>query len=164
VKNIHEIRFVKPSGGLWMSPERNGSTPWDELLGHTKGGVNHAVEFKPDARVLVINSREDYTRILERYPHRVDISEMTDEEFEFERLMPSSSWNALDSDMLPRRGINYELLAKDYDALYLTGRGLRECGKGDFMNEEHPGDISLNIWDMESGIVLNPDSVQLTAR
>jgi hypothetical protein len=168
VRNVssEQMMWVKPYGALWISTiEPSGTSGWDRVtegLFASERTVQHDVHFKPEAKVLVIDSREDYERLLQEFPHYVDTSHLTDAERQF---MPSGgAVSLLRRDGSAKRGLDYERMSQQYDALLLTQKGLNECGNGDYLQEENEEDVSLYIWELESAVVFNPDAVTVQAR
>lgn len=163
VRNVAatELSWVKPSGALWLSThdEAQGSSGWDRLVsGMFPRSVQHTVHFAPEAKVLVVDSRADYLAALAAYPHTVERT-LTPQEATW---FPHGATSLMQRDGTPKRGLDWERMAKDYDAFFLTERGLWECGKGDFRHEQHHGDVSLYIWDIESAVVFHPAAVVVT--
>lgn len=96
--------FVKPTGGLWASPYTPGNmciSPWYEWCSYEMPHwiENHGVvfELKDNAKVLVINSKEDLKKTFEKYKY--------------------------DSDIAIFQILDFEKIAQDYDCIYLTARG-----------------------------------------
>jgi hypothetical protein len=160
LRNIVRETFLKPKGGVWLAPDSDYGTAYETALNLTPedGSVRHEVRFKDDARIVMVNSRADYQRLLDAYPHNLEKARRTPEEAARVARGPwgGTAQEAFDDDGEPRRGIDYVKLAKDYDGLYVTEAGLAAC------SEPSPHDISLRSWAFESGIVLNPKAVEVT--
>lgn len=160
--------WTKPLGAFWISTvQEGGLSEWDRLWGNRKeaaqnaGKHEHEVKFKDDAKVLVIDSLADYEALLERYPH---YSKIEPDEAMAEFRLYGGAFSVFSPEGKVRRGLDWEKLAEDHDALMLTRKGLRQCGGGDYRQENAPaaGDISLYSWDFESAVVFHPHAVSVT--
>lgn len=136
IKNIEYSN--KPSGGLWSSPYNEDSEYKSDWLrfciqeDFSTDKINHGVLFtlKKDSRICVINSMEDLEKIYQLY-----------------------KGNGIEESLFLQKTLNFEKLASDYDAIYLTDEGQWETrfprdgmlGKG----------INLYGWDVETLLVLN---------
>lgn len=98
----------KPSGGLWTSTlHDDGTSAWldwceDERWGLTNETVVYALDPEPDASVFVLDSQGDLLRLLGSFARDKD------------------------HDLLKPRltaQIDFEAVAKHYDAIHLTERG-----------------------------------------
>lgn len=170
VKNLagNDWSWTKPLGAFWISTvQEGGLSEWDRLWGNRveaeqhAGKHEHEVKFKADAKVLVIDSLADYEALLERYPHFSPAK--PDENMAAFRVY-GGAFSVFSADGSARRGLDWEKLAEDHDALMLTRRGLRACGGGDYRQENAPapGDISLYSWDFESAVVFHPEAVSVS--
>jgi hypothetical protein len=69
--NPTDIYFGKPTGGLWTSPLRNGSSPWLDYA-HSVNLTNIKKENqwvlipKPDANVLEIENKKDLMKVSQK--------------------------------------------------------------------------------------------------
>lgn len=163
-----DFSWTKPRGAFWVSTVREGKlSEWDRLWGSHKeakanaGDYEHEVKFKDDAKVLVIDSLADYEALLDRYPHYSRI-ELDENMLAFK--LYGSAFSVFSSGGKVRRGLDWEVIAEDHDALMLTNRGYRACGGGDYMQQHAPasGDISLYSWDFESAVVFHPSAVSVS--
>jgi hypothetical protein len=113
--------WVKPFGGLWLSPANNND--WFNWCIENEFRLHElitsfTVTLKPTAKVLTINSYSDLKFIVEH--SKYGMSKM----------------------IVEGRVPNFENLAQDYDAMYLTKKGL---------NETHLSlPYNLYGWDCES--------------
>lgn len=124
--------WTKPHGGLWISPHReDGTTEWEKHLDRSHyakpRSVRQQITLDATAKVLRIDSLADLRTALDAYP-------------------------AIDSGGRPV--LDYEALARDFDAMWVTRRGLNET---DGRNGAQP---RLYPWDLESAVVFNPDAVR----
>lgn len=126
-------RHNKPSGGLWLTRDTpGGPTPWEEWLDregyrpHDRPMLRQSVALRENARVLVIDSAEDFAGIVHAYP-------------------PPPGQDPGSMSALP---IDFEALGSDYDALWVTARGAQE-------NRLRPDEHDLNAWDVETVLVFD---------
>ena len=155
-----ELTWTKPYGGLWLATQtENGDDGWNRLLGDGEANpVNKtAVTFKDDAKVAVITNKEDYRKILDAYPHYQNLEATSDTESE---MYGSMVYSSINPDGTSRRGIDYEAMSKDYDAVFVTWQGLGSAGRFTTGPEGMGTDVSLYIWDIESVFVLNKDAIK----
>lgn len=122
---------LKPCGGLWTStfyPDM-GSDWVQWCVGNSiRPGLwqNYLVYPKQDARILQIDSYEDLESLMGQYEYS-PMKEKFDTGFELPGIL---------------RGLNYEEIAKKYDAIHLTTRGERTT------HLSFP--FSMYSWDCES--------------
>ena len=119
--NIDVAKFVKPfgarsnnkpsGGGFWTSSQKeNGKSDWiefteaEEFYEDTEKLKVFSIEISDDARVLIIDSKEDYEQAIEKYGVIRDEND----------YIPSLMSNTL---------LNYDELMSDYDALSVTDKG-----------------------------------------
>lgn len=159
-----ELSWAKPHGGLWASPiNGNGESEWRSLIGFSpRTHKAHTIKFNDDAKIVVIDSLEDYRTILDKYPHYPKFDELSEEEKFLLDLGHTSSLSSLNPDGTAKRNIDFEKLSQEYDGLYLTMRGLYSCGKSDFRGETMGSDISLYLWDIESAVIFNSKAITVT--
>lgn len=136
----------KPAGGIWLSPVGvDGVTEWEHLLGNapewdegtqkwSRGGRYNAT-LSDDARVLHIDTLEDYYAAVDAC----------------HREVPS------DGDGEPVKGLDYSRL--NVDAVYISQRVSKGTAFGD---ERRDGYEKLGFWDIDSVVVLRPQSVEMT--
>lgn len=131
---IQNGSFIKPKGGLWLSPytkDNEYTSQWhyfltNEMDINTKGMKGTIVRIKENARILVIDSLDDLKKIFEKYELPLDVSTFF-------------------------RVLDFEKLAKDYDAILLTE-------KGQWLTRlSQP---NLYGWDIESMLVMNFDIIE----
>lgn len=167
-ESVEDSAPGKPVGGLWVAPvdEHTGLTGWEELMGNKCWKDNgdgteslvvnmkssrNSVEFKPDAKVLVIDSWKDYTDAVNAAPRHV----------------PDRLSRLIGVEPDDRKGLDYEALG--VDAVFVTEKGISECSNADktFSHRLSQPDgkdyESLNGWDFASGIIINPDAARVEA-
>ena len=140
IKNI--VGFSKPSGGTWLSPlNDDGTTAWTEHCkvirfdAAVRGRRVHPIGLHPEARVLKIDSMEDLRGAIDTH---------------------GGVQREGDTQLRP----DFEEIARHYDALWLTRRGMNATWvpSGSTRGAEE----NLNGWELESVLILNPDSVHST--
>lgn len=167
--NPVELGWTKPDGGLWLATvDETGEDSWTQHLGSLstlsrikKTPLNKIkqlnFEFTPEAKILIINSKEDYEMILDHYPyytseHPDDINEYVINGY------GGREWSQLNEDGTPRRGIDWvKLQADGYGAVLLTWEGLNIASQ-----DKNSKNISLKRWELESAFVLNPNVITVT--
>lgn len=144
---------TKPGGGLWSSPVEHDEdmevSEWDamhKIDPKTTNSVNHDVSFSPDARVLVVNTREDYARLLEHCSIEVEFAD---------------EW-LKESEGTTKRAVDYERLAGEFDAVYFTGNSIYANGRSNPRDEFFRSNSSLYTMDVASLILMNKDAVTIT--
>ena len=152
VENIHS---VKPLGGLWLSPlnEDYTGTVWSSWIANQGPDIYRAqagdsvfqtVSLKEDARILVIDSWEDFQLVLSAYLLLDNL---------FAELV-SGEW-AMNSQFL-----DFEKMSADWDGVYLTQKGQRETHRGPDRSIPLFATPNLYGWDLESILVFNPDAIE----
>lgn len=131
--------FVKPDGGIWAcryTPDEEFVSEWQRWCkcAQFPGNWNQGVVFnlKPNARIYTIDSYEDLERLAKQYKYKrnLSISGMVGICFQY---------------------LDFEALAKVYDAIELTGRGQSETRFSEPYN--------LYGWDVASILILNFDAI-----
>lgn len=132
-------RFVKPDGGIWAcryTPDEEFVSEWQRWCKFEQfpGNWNQGVVFnlKPNARIYTIDSYEDLERLAKKYKYKynLSISGMVGICFQY---------------------LDFEALAKVYDAIELTGRGQSET--------RFSKPYNLYGWDVASILILNFDAI-----
>ena len=131
--------YFLPSGGFWSAPYNEYSiSPWFDYLidnrsTYPEKDINSASIFtlKDNAKILTIDNYETLKDIIEKYPsyhHLLNFyKEQTNKEL----------------------SINYELLSKDYDGIYVN-----------YKNFEYSRDtIIFNHWDVNTLLLFNLDVI-----
>jgi hypothetical protein len=116
--SIKNIEFVKPAGGLWVSPINSewGWKDWCEMEGFRVCDEKNSftIDIKDSAKIFIINSYEDLLKA------------------------------PLTGRMT--RHIDFELMCKKYDAIWLTAKGQEKT------RFTEPG---LYGWDCESILIMD---------
>jgi hypothetical protein len=139
--------FPKPNGGTWLSPlNDDGTTVWTEHCtkvirydAAVRGRRVHPIGLHPEARVLKIDTMEDLRGAVDAYG-----GQRRDE----------GEWG---NQVYP----DYEEIARHYDAIWLTNRGMNATNKPAPVRRGQDQE-NLNTWEIESVLILNPDSVHST--
>lgn len=140
IGTIRNDGHTKPIGGLWLSPVgADGRTAWQSWCAgedydpyRGKPARAHRVELRPDARVAKIDSAADLDALAGAYPAQ------------------------------DRSPLNFEALAGDFDAVWLTDRGQWATRFRDGDLRDIGGSApNLYGWDIESVLVLNKDALDL---
>lgn len=137
VKPIVNEGWVKPKGGLWTSPVQSewGWKDWCEAEEFRWTSLNVSFELKlsQDARLCVIDNAYDL------------------------RCLPMVSVGYMD-----RCYPDFEKIAKEADAIWLTEAGQRETRFCRFEDGVSNGiNTDLYGWDCESVLILNPNKIIL---
>lgn len=138
IRNI--IGFSKPEGGTWLAPlHEDGTTDWTRWCARArydsalKDRRIHPIGLHPAARVLKIDSHADLQAVIDAH-----------------------GGVTRDDQVRP----DFEEVARHYDALWLTRRGMNQTSA-----DPHRGygvGENLDLWDVESIVVLRPDAVHAT--
>lgn len=123
----------KPVGGLWGC-RGDEWKEWCESKGFALGNLKTCFtwELKPESRVYCIKTMTDFRNLLQKYPLEVQGSVMS---------------------------VNYQEVAKDYDAVEVVGSVIR---KTNFKSTDNIAEMmGLSAWDVPSIVVLNLDRVVL---
>ena len=126
IEPIKNDNWMKPKGGLWTSPVNSewGWKHWCEAENYRDCDEEKSfkVILNADAKIFVINSLED--------------------------LKNAPLINFKIGEGYQKQYLDFELLAKNYDAIWLTEKG---------QNETHLSyPLSLYGWDCESVLIMNP--------
>lgn len=92
-------------------------------------------ELKSDSKICTINNLQDYLKILESY---------------------SFDYDCYDRH---KKGIDWEKLAKDYDAFYLSRNAVIEMRM--FIDQDKRNLVDFFNWDVETMLVLNPNCIDM---
>lgn len=151
VPRIHNNKVIpKPEGGLWASREDDefGWKEWCEDNHFNVSRLRHSFRFTlPDAKILTLSSEDDLLSLPKLKPWEPkDYSEM----FAFEDANPGKVPPIELLDRWFKKNpchLNYEKIAKEYDALEMT----------------HAGSFSdsLPYWDCNSIVVFRPEVIEL---
>lgn len=143
--------FGKPHGGLWVAPlAPNGRSEWENFIDDedysppNNTTSRYEMRISPDAKVLVIDSWEDYVAAVDSAPRKV----------------PDDYSRYLGKEPNDRKGLDYQKLG--VDLVFVTNEGVRQCSFADRGSNARPNGQeyeSLYGWDFASGVVMNPKSV-----
>lgn len=127
--DIKTNRTNKPSGGLWTSPiDSNRSWyDWCERSDFSTGDNSLSFELEVGGKILEINSVND---------------------FEDKYLVKTF----MDHGLIDTIHIDFELIAKDYDCIYVTEKAIDETFGKYF-------ELNLYGWDCETVLILNKDCI-----
>lgn len=137
--------WCKPSGGAWLSPYADdGRSHWETYIDQNRytaldGSRPQDVNVCDEARVLVINSREDFLNAIEAHSY-VYVSALN-----------------RDSDM-DHRLLDFEAIAVTYDAVWITQAGVNANQIPARRNQP-----VLGPWDIPTVLVLNPHIIQASS-
>lgn len=141
----------KPVGGLWSSPierdEDKEVSEWDDMYQvnpETSTSINHDVTFADDAKVLIIDSREDYDRLLKSCGHIADVRQ---------------GWS--NETMVKKTAVDYEKLSETFDAVYFTTNAVYANGRSNPADEYFDTNVSLRNLDIASLYIMNPKAVSV---
>lgn len=125
-KPVENRAWVKPLGGLWTSPIGSDYEWKDTGFKLCDESNCFTVCLKMDAKVFMIDSLEDL-------------------------MNAPLMWGDYG---IPRKVLDFEAIAEQYDAIWLTGKGLGET------HDSFP--TNLFGWDCESVLILNADCISTT--
>jgi len=137
---IENRHWNKPNGGLWVSPllEDNVSewSKWTQEEAFSYNSVSDAfiqeINFHEDSKVLMIDSREDFNKIIEIYGIDNAPYGISSKVFDFEKM------------------------SKDWDVVWLTDSGQWETR---YDEDDRIAGPNLYGWDLESMLVLNKNCI-----
>lgn len=128
IRPIKNREWCKPSGGLWTSPEdsKYGWKEWCKAEDFRDCNEHNCfkLNLNEEAKVYVINNVQD--------------------------ILKAPLVKIKYKDMYSKQFIDFELLSKEYDAIWLTEEGQRKT-----RNSEP----DLYGWDCETVLILNPNCV-----
>lgn len=129
-----------PNDGLLASPMRTGPDWSTRAFNGAPDSQTPVSVFDIDeTELFVVDGYDDLERLMSLYEYIPA---------EFESVM-----NSLNIKSMNMVGINFEKFSLRYTGLYLTAKGNRET------HYLEPGKYSLNTWDTESLVVLQPSSI-----
>lgn len=140
IKNIR--LFPKPEGGIWTAPykkDEKGLSDWhrwcinEDFIDYT-GKDCSIITLKKNSKIAVINSQQDAIKLYRTYRQ--------DRDENLQKLGLSANF------------IDFEKLALDYDAIYLT-----EAGEADTRYRFEVDEIRLFGWDVETLLILRADCI-----
>lgn len=132
----------KPHHGFWGSPENSewGWKDWAliEMCGEWDMRRGTRFRLKPGSKVYVIDSLRDLYNV----PH------ILTERFEGSLLGPE-------------KFINFKRMSKEYDAIWLTYRGLNDTRRfNSYYNNIYSERFDTEGWDVETVLVMNSKAIQ----
>lgn len=131
--------YFLPTGGFWAAPYNKYTiSPWFDYLidnrdSYLEKRINNASIFtlKDDAKILTIDNYETLKKIIEKYPS-------------YHHLL-----NYYKNQNSNELSINYELLSKDYDGIYVN-----------YKNFEYSRDtIIFKEWDVNTLLLFNLEAI-----
>ena len=135
IKNIHN----KPIGGLWASEYKEDSELYSDWIEWCCSQMTSMINkdsvvfsLKDDANILIIDSLDDYLKIRDKYTFTKTFMDETDYHLDF------------------------EILSKEYDGVFLTNNGVRECCGAELM---FTVGRCLFGWDVSSLLLFNLDCI-----
>jgi hypothetical protein len=147
----HHTAGEKPTGGLWSSPiERDEDmevSAWDDMYQvnpKTSTSINHDVTFADDANILIVDSREDYDRLLKECGHKVD-----------------GPVYGKDEQKVRKTAVDYEKLSGSFDAVYFTTKAVYANGRSNPFDSYYDTKVSLTNLDIASLYIMNPKAVNI---
>lgn len=142
---IKNKAFIKPIGGLWASPKGSqfGWKPWCESEDFHVERLKDSFIFQLDkkAKICTIDSLNDLMNL------------PTQNLLDADGYTRITLRRSLETDLLFNRFIplDFEKIAKKYDAIYLTWKGQCET--------RYSISVSLYGWDCESVLILKPKHI-----
>ena len=134
-KPIKNLDWIKPEGGLWSSPV-NSKWGWKNWCIEQEFNIERlstSFQFTFKGKAFVINGVKDSSNLPWKPRKGFNEALLQKESFLFSRF------------------IDFELLSKKYDGIFLTGKGEAKTRLID--------KYSLYGWDCECLLVLNPKSI-----
>lgn len=159
IRNCHSS-VNKPIGGLWTTDHLGeGKCEWGEFVGDCNFNEEYyttawIINIKDNAKVLVIDSLSDYEKIKKRYT--VPMPKGYESYIKFARNVARD--RELDTDISIKlesimastlTRIDFKRIAKKYDVIKLTQKGMHETS--DFRS----GNMMLCGWDVPCCLILN---------
>lgn len=148
IKNGRRMYMNKPDGGLWTSSTDSewGWKDWCESENFNVSRLNSYTKFnlKDTAKILVIDSLEDFYNICDKYTLKLHGS------LELAMCMIGKL-------------LDFEAIEADgYDGVLLTEMGNSQCHLP--MSLAKPGYSDLNAWDCETLLLFNLDHIEITEK
>lgn len=144
----------KPRGGLWLSPLLdNGKSAWDDFMYYESGeeaiqelktGHHYDANLRPEAKIMVINSKEDYFQAIRMFPSEV-------EELDFKSM-----------GVVKKASLDYQKISSTFDAIYIKQGALNAFGWQYQYEPESSTTVGLYGWDIPSLVVFNPNILEIS--
>lgn len=145
----HNSAGEKPTGGLWSSPidrdEDMEVSEWDamhQIDPEKSTSINHDIKFANDSKVLIIDSREEYDRLLKECGHEVDAPVAGDY-----------------GNRTKKTAVDYERLSQSFDAVYFTTKAVYANGRSNPKDAYFDSRASLTNLDIASLYIMNPKAI-----
>lgn len=137
VTDVTNTGYIKPHGGLWLTSHEYTWKQWcyENRFSNPDGQTEWVIPLKNDPNFLVIDTLEDYIKIVRRW-------KMPDKYPDKPGLLP----HALD----------FEKIGQVYDGIFLTERGQWRTR----MPREPYEDYTLYGWDLESVLILGRSNAE----
>lgn len=130
---------IKPEGGLWSSPQ-SSEYGWKDFCDFRENGFNNGFKFqlKPDSKVYIIDSFLDLIQV----PYK----------------LKDPFYNNI---KFGQNFIDYEEMAKEYDAIWLTVNGQWDTRLPEMDGNYDIDGSSINLygWDCESLLILRKECI-----
>ena len=138
VQPVVSTGWIKPDGGMWCT---SGEQTWKQWCVENNFLPDDPLEvftipMRPETSLLVIDSHKDLIRALDQFG--IERPEWS---------LPSTP---------PARVLNFEQVAKKFDAIWLTEAGQWETRCPTGWNEND----NLYGWDLETVLMLGPDQAK----
>lgn len=165
--SVNSLNFDKPFGGLWFGTQEktdveeygeHAPTNWSMLLGdgdmerdkiNPEKGNYYTPEIQEDAKIFQVTDRETYVKLLEEYGF-----------IPLERVDEEASYSISGH----KRKVDWEAFAKDYDGVFISQKGIyanHYYGRSEEDQKFREENATLELWDIETLWICNPDVVEL---
>lgn len=146
IKNNPKSIVSKPHGGLWTSTIKDGDSAWTNWVGSVGRKKNEKAKqyvLSPGiANIYVIDTLDDALKLTREY---------TMEKPGFQELKESMTKAEQELLMPVLETLDWERIAKDYDAIHLTHQGFLAAKKA---ASTRNFELSFCAWDCESTLWL----------
>ena len=153
----HEIKKLEE----WCTDLRESIKSDNKKLQNSHKGINekHYTRIKPGAKILKINSVEDYLEMVQKFPHEDVLNKM-----KYSDRIENAPYT-----------VDFHKLAQEYDGMHVSKKALSECSRRDFIDDSRGGvEMEINNkkvlfskydlnylygWDLDSLVIFNPDVI-----
>lgn len=160
--SINSMNFDKPFGGLWFGTQEKtdveeygeyAPTNWSMLMSwgdteedkiNPQNGNYYSPQIQEDAKIFQVNDRETYTKLLDSYGF------IPTERFPEQPNYVSGH----------KRKVDWEAFAKDYDGVFISQESIYA---NHYLHDKQFAEenATLELWDIETLWICNPDVVEL---